>query len=383
MNSALRTGGLAAAALLGIAASACGPTVVNFDPSNAAKIIVRPAAGRNVFCPGQRFKVELLAELKNGSTCSSTDRTRGCQGQEDAVLNNKMVRIEGGPGRFVGDREDFTWEPPADLFATADTGIRLKGWLQGEVGGKLQESVIGESLLVPVYGCRSEETYHGGTAGAGAHGGPGPNLDVSIAPLKTPFYPDAAIVRVDSPFGTDYYISAGPADRIRIVSRGAGGGAGTPGADGKAGESGRSGSGQCANGENGRDGTDGGPGGPGGDGGPGGQIRVHVDKSHAAELRDRLLLESVGGPGGAGGPGGDPGAGGPGGSAGPSGQGCSGQRGQDGRAGRRGSDGQAGRHGPNGPEPVVTTSTRDALFGAEMPLLQRIEAAKHPDEAAR
>lgn len=381
MNSTLRTGWLAAVALLGAGASACGPTVVNFDPSNAAKIVVRPATGRSEFCPGRRFKVELLAELKNGSTCSSVDRARGCLGQEDAVLNNKMVRIEGGPGRFVGDREDFVWEPPADLFATADTGIRLKGWLQGAVAGRLQESVVGETLLTPVYACRSIGEYGGGSAGAGAHGGPGPNLDVSIAPFKTPFYPDAALVRVDSPYGTDHFISAGPADRIRVVSWGVSGGAGQHGVAGKAGEAGRSGSGQCANGENGRDGTDGGPGGPGGDGGPGGQIRVHVDKSHAADLQDRLVLESLGGAGGPGGAGGEGGPGGSGGSAGPSGQGCSGQQGQKGRDGRRGSDGQAGRPGPSGPPPTFTMATRATLFAAEMPTIQRIEAAKHPNEA--
>ena len=38
---------------------ACGPTVINFDPSNAKEIVVRPAAGQNVFCPGTTFQVEV------------------------------------------------------------------------------------------------------------------------------------------------------------------------------------------------------------------------------------------------------------------------------------------------------------------------------------
>lgn len=383
MNSTLRTACLASTALLGLWATACGPTVVNFDPSNAKAITVRPSTGKSEFCPGVAFKVELIAQLANGTSCSSVDRTRGCQGEADAVLNNKMVRIEGSPGRFVGDAEAFLWEPPEDLFATADTGIHLKGWLQAAVGGKLQESVSGEALLVPVYGCRSVGEYGGGSASVGAHGGPGPNLDVSIAPLETPFYPNAAIVRVDGRGGSDYFISSGPADRITIVSRGAAGGPGFNGEPGKAGEAGRSGSAQCANGENGRDGTDGAAGGPGGDGGPGGQIRLHVDKASASDLRDRIVLESPGGSAGSGGLGGPGGDGGSGGSPGPSGPGCTGQKGQDGRDGRKGSDGQAGRSGPNGPAPTVTTSTRAALFGAEMSAIERIEAAKRPAEPGK
>ncbi|MFO0592624.1 MAG: collagen-like protein [Polyangiaceae bacterium] len=358
------------------ALAACGPTLVNFDPSNAKSIDVRPVGGQKVFCPGASFQVEVLVSLQNGTMCSSTDREVGCQGQKDAVVNPKMIRLEGEPGSRSNDLEKFIWASPGDILATADTGVTLRAWLEKQVEGQYQKSVVGESNLTPVYACRMGDTFGGGSAGA-----PGPDVKIAITTLKTPYYENAALVRVESGGERAYYISPTADQAVHIVSRGGDGYVGETGKTGAEGEDGRdasSGSPVCTRGEAGRDGQDGGPGGPGGDGGRGGAIRIYLDKTASDVLKGRVLAESVGGsagPGGAGGPGGNGGNGG----RGVSGQGCqssSDVNGPDGRPGRQGQPGPAGRPGQAGPDPVFATATREALFGDEMDIIKRIESAK-------
>ncbi len=376
MNSTVRTGMLTTLMLASGALAACGPTLVNFDPSNAVSIDVRPVTGQKVFCPGAAFQVEILAKLANGSLCSSTDRSIGCQGEKDAVISPKMIRLEGDQGGRKGDLEKFVWAPPDDIFATADTGVTLRAWLEKTVEGQYQKSVVGESELVPVYTCRMGDSF-----GPGSPGAPGPEVRVAITSLKTPFYPDAALIRVDAAGSRSYYISPSEDQAVSITSHGGNGASGNQGQSGKQGEDGRaapSGAAVCTRGENGRDGQDGGPGGPGGDGGAGGPVRITVDKAAADKLKGRILAESIGG--GAG-PGGQGGAGGPGGHGGDgvTGQGCSSSsdvKGQDGRAGRAGQSGAEGRAGNAGPAPVFATGTRQSLFADEMDIIQRIESAK-------
>ena len=57
---------------------ACGPSLVELDPRNVVNIHIAPATKQPTFCPGKAFKVEIIAKLKDGTSCSSTDRARGC-----------------------------------------------------------------------------------------------------------------------------------------------------------------------------------------------------------------------------------------------------------------------------------------------------------------
>lgn len=372
-STSLRTGLLAALSVLGVGLGGCGPTLVNFDPNNAVSLDVRPVPGQKVFCPGATFQVEVIAKLQSGSMCSSTDRSVGCQGQKDAVINPTMIRLEASGGKRTGDLEKFMWTPPADIFETADTGLTIRAWLEKQVEGQYQKSPVGESELVPVYQCRSGDTFSAGSAGAA-----GPDVQIAVAPLKTPYYADAALVRVDVQGSRSYYISPSPEQPVYITTYGGDGPQGAQGKAGEKGEDGRaapSGSAPCTRGEPGRDGQDGGAGGPGGDGGPGGAVRITLDKAAGNALLSRVVAKSLPGGPGAGGRGGDGGPGGSGGS-GITGPSCSDVKGQDGRAGRAGQSGQAGRAGQAGPAPVVSMSPRQTLFVDEMPTIQRIESAK-------
>ena len=368
----LRRATLAALSVLGVGLGGCGPTLVNFDPNNAVSIDVRPVEGQKVFCPGATFQVEVLAKLQSGSQCSSTDRNVGCQGQKDAVINPTMIRLEGSTGKRTGDLEKFMWSPPADIFETADTGLVLRAWLEKQVEGQYQKSPVGESELVPVYQCRMGDSF------SASSGAPGPDISIAVTSLKTPYYADAALIRVDAQGSRLYYISPSPEQPVHITTYGGDGPAGAQGKAGEKGEDGRaapSGSPACTRGEAGRDGQDGGPGGPGGDGGPGGNILIQVDKSAGSSLLSRIVAESRGGGPGAAGRGGDGGPGGRGGD-GVTGPNCSDVKGQDGRAGRAGQSGQAGRPGQSGPAPTVKMAARQSLFVDEMTTIQRIESAK-------
>jgi hypothetical protein len=380
MSNMVRTGILATLILGSGALAACGPTLVNFDPSNATAIQVRPASGNRVFCPGEIFQVEVVAKLANGTSCSSTDRARGCQGEEDAVISPSMVRIEASAGGRTGKPDQFMWLPPENVLETADTGLVLRGWLEKKVEGQSQKSMVGQADLKPVYQCRLEGAFALPPAGGdGQPGVAGPDLNVAVTTLSTPYYPDAALIRVDSAGSRLYYISPSPEQAIRISSRGQDGGVGQTGASGVKGEDGKSAPSSapaCTQGESGRDGSDGGLGGPGGDGGPGGAIHVTLDKKDADKLRGRVLVESYGGAPGPGGAGGAGGPGGSGGYGGPTGQSCSDTKGADGRPGRTGPVGPAGRPGPNGAAPSMRTAARDALFAEELEILTRIESAK-------
>lgn len=382
----LRTCLLASVMLMSGALAACGPALVNFDPSNATSIQVRPASGKKVFCPGERFQVELVAKLANGSSCSSTDRSRGCQGEQDAVISPSMVHIAASAGSPFGDREKFLWAPPEDVLETADTGLVLRGWLEKNIQGQVQKSIIGEAALKPVYQCHMEGAFGlppvGG--GGGEPGAPGPEVHVAITTLSTPYYPDAALLRVEVGGSRTYYISPTPTQAIRIGSRGQDGGSGQMGAPGVKGEDGKNApaaAAACTPGAAGQDGSDGGLGGPGGDGGPGGAIFVTLDKAAEDQLLGRLLIANPGGspgPGGPGGAGGPPGTGGYGAPTGPS---CNDTKGADGRAGRAGPPGPNGRPGPNGPPPQIATASRKALFAEELEIITRIESAKAPPAA--
>ena len=371
---------LAATFASGALSVACGPTQIELDPRTVVDVQVRPASGQRLFCPGDNFQVELVAKLLDGSSCSSTDRSRGCLGEKDAVIKAQDVRIQvPGAGR-VGDAEQFIWSPPADPLVTADTGLLLRGWIEKAIAGQTHKSMVGETELKPVYECQLSRSFAPTYIGSpGSNGGQGPDVTIAITTLSTPWYPSAALVRVEAMGSKHYFISPTVEQAVKITTfgqPGAPGAPGHPGKDGQDGDDAPDSAPACTKGGIGQDGGDGGPGGDGGDGGQGGLIRVMLDDRAADKLRGRVLPQSLGGIAGGPGPGGLGGNGGQGGKGAKTTTACSDNDGKDGRRGSDGRPGRPGRPGQNGPAPVETLASRDSLFAAEMPAIKRIEAAK-------
>jgi hypothetical protein len=384
LNGALLLGTLALASLL----PACGPTRVQLRPRDVANVVVRPRSGQLAFCPGEAFQVEVLAQLTNDTWCSSADRTRGCLGETDAVIDAANLRVQGSPGGLEGDPRKLVWNTSDDPLATASTGVTLQGWIQLSTPAGVERSPAGEARLTPVYACQLNALFGGGSSRAqGGPGAAGPDLDIAVTTLSTPFYPNAALIRVISGTQSAYYISPSPEQPVRITSRAEAGGQGAPGENGRDGAAGRDASEACARGGDGEDGTRGrfrgGSGGDGGDGGEGGVIRITLDAAFADKLRGRVLATSQGGDGGESGPGGLGGRGGAAGRGGPSAPNCTsgGSAGNAGRDGVNGPSGRPGRPGPNGPPPLFAVASRAAMFGTEMEGLRRIESARRIEPA--
>jgi hypothetical protein len=317
---------------------------VTIDPRAVTELTVRPFAKRGpladqlLYCPGDAFQVELVAEMSDGTLCSNLDKRTGCLGHSKALIVEGDVHITGSGGeQVVGPK--FTWMPDPDPLATAATGMKLEGWLDVTIEGQELKTKVARAKLKPVYSCMESTIVLPATvAGAGQDGAPGPDLDVYAAPFATPFYPEAVIVRIESPtLGlAKYVVSATPVDPVVIASKGGAGGAGFSGERGMDGAAGASATSTC---------------GTGGAGGAG----------------------SAGGPGGHGGNGGSGGSGGAGGSPGSSGDGCTGTRGPQGPAGPSGPSGRSGVPGSPGPSPRVSTMPRGVMFATEAPRIRAIE----------
>ena len=375
LDGTLLLGALALASLL----PACGPTRVSLSPRDVVNVIVRPASGKLVFCPGDAFQVEVLAELTNKTWCSSTDRTRGCLGEADAVIDASSIRIQGSPGKIQGNPAKFLWNTSEDPLDTASTGVTLQSWIERVTPAAVERSPTAEARLKPVYECQLKALFGGGSAGnRGENGAPGPDLDVAVTTLSTPFYPSAALIRVISGAQRFYYISPSAEEPVRIISAAEDGGSGPAGENGREGEPGKDASSACGKGGHGTHGTHGQRGGDGGAGGPGGVIRVTFDSAFADRLHGRILATSVGGNAGGGGPGGLGGRGGAAGKGGPSSPDCTsgGSPGDAGHDGQSGPSGRPGYAGPNGPPPSFATASRAALFGTELGAIRKIENAK-------
>jgi hypothetical protein len=245
----------------------------------------------------------------------------------------------------------------------------------------------------------------GATGGPGEEGGPGqagengPQLDVLVKPLRSPFYPGERLVYVEvqavwsgrqgrQEERRNYILHEG--ERFRLRSEGAAGGRGGDGGQGGAGGAGGPGGGGGHGGDGGQGGAaggavptgSGGPGGDGGDagaggdggrgapggcggsggaggrGGDGGRIRVELrgPPDFRAVARRSLRFESVPGAGGSGGQAGLaggtglPGAGGLAGSPGLGGSGGTGTT-----LGARGVDGRSAPSGEPGPRSTPLT----------------------------
>jgi hypothetical protein len=379
----LREIGLASLVVLAPTLVACGPSHAQIDPRNVVNVTVRPASGQLYYCPGDSFQVEVAAKLKDGTTCSNVDGKRGCLGKDNQVISPELVRIEGSSGSRSGSPTDFVWTPDPNPLTTADSGMTLRAWLEGATEGKPVKSMEGEASLRPVYECQKEGVLTiVELAPPGEKGRPGPEVTVAITSLSTPFYPDAALVRVEWMGNRAYFISPSADKPVRIVSKGQNGGHGAQGQDGAKGRDGKDAEDGCGKGQDGGNGKPGQPGGPGGDGGPGGAIKVILDEANADKLRGRLLLASLGGEPGQGGHGGFGGLGGLGGhggsgvKAGASLENCKPEMGDIGKKGPDGPDGPRGNVGADGPPPTFEMSPRGTLFATELATIQRIEAAK-------
>ncbi len=351
----------------------CGPSHAQIDPKNVVNVSVRPASGQLLYCPGDAFQIEVVAKLKDGTSCSNVDAKKGCMKEDDMVIAPDLVRYAGSAAQV---HRDFIVVPDPDVLKTADTGMTLRAWLEAAGGVKSME---GEAQLKPVYDCKNAHVVRGAPGYDGRNGSAAPEVTVAITSLSTPFYPDAALIRVDWPGSRAYLISPSSDKPVRIQSQGGDGGRGITGQAGAPGRAGKDATEECGTGEDGGNGTDGLIGGRGGDGGPGGRILVILDDANADKLKGRLLLATVGGGSG------DGGFGGKGGAAGQGGQGgalkagdpkCKPEAGKDGRFGKTGPTGEPGRQGPGGPAPVFEMGQRKVMFANELSILQRIEAGK-------
>lgn len=363
--------GLTAAAL-----AACGPSHVALNPQSVVNVSVRPRSGQPLFCPGDAFQVEVVTKMDDGSNCSNIDHSRVCLGEDDRVIDPTLLRVRGSHGQ---ETERFVWSPPADPLTTAATGLRLEAWLEGPVGtGPAEKSIVGTMELKPVYQCQMKRVFNA-PAQNGFQGQPGlagPEIQVAVTTLSTPFYSDAALIRVEVGGQRLYMISPSADKPVELVTRGqvgAPGVAGQPGVAGVAVEA-EAPTEPCAKGVQGNAGGPGQPGGPGGNGGDGGLVRISFDAAAADRLRGRVLIASIPGQGGRGGNGGPGGPGSPGGPGGPTDpKQCPNTQGAPGPRGRPGAAGPVGRPG-NAVTPVTTTLPREQLFGTELTLIREIEA---------
>lgn len=362
--------GLAAAAL------GCGPTKLAVSPDSVQTTLVRPASGQLLFCPGDPLLVEVIAELTDGTRCSTRDETLGCMG-EKGVLDPSLVRLTGSSGQPQGDPSDMLWLPDANPLTTAGTGLTLTA----QIGAAANAPTIATTELRPVYECRMGGRFDAPpqTGSAGEGGAPGPDLHIAVTSLSTPFYPNAALIRVTAGSRIEYFISPSADQPLRITSRGQDGAtglAGTPGTDGQPGVDAPTDA-TCQAGGRGGDATDGQPGGPGGDAGRAGRVVIALDQAAADKLRARVIVEMVPGNPGASGPGGLGGRGGAGG-RGAGGFECehAGKQAESGKDGQPGQAGPPGRPAPPPEPPAVEQSAREALFPGELGAIAAIEATQ-------
>jgi hypothetical protein len=203
---------------LGTLAIACGPSRVGIEPSDVTRVDVRPASKQGLFCPGDAFQIELIARTKDGSVCSSTDRKLGCKGKTDAVIDPSVVVVQAWPAEQNG-KSAYTFRPDPDPLKTASTGLMLRGWIES----KGQKSVEGTNALKPVYTCQAEHMFtFDEHLGYGAPGGPGPTVHVFVTPISTPFYANAALIRMEAPeLGLTRYAISPSADKpVHIIAKG-------------------------------------------------------------------------------------------------------------------------------------------------------------------
>ena len=373
-----RTSRLLFALALGAPLTAACTKHITVDPRNVVEMTVRPYKGEGSFCPGSTFQIELVATMNDGTYCSNLDKRSGCLGNSKAIIDPKDVRVTATNATSL-ESPPYAWLPDPNPLETAATGLQLGGWVETKIEDKPMKTKFARAALKPVYSCMASTIIMpDAPLSAGANGVAGPDIDVYVTTLSTPYYPDAILARVEAPsLGTVKYVISPSSERsLVIASKGQSGGRGFTGVHGHDGSPGVSSSSVCGTGGPGGAGGNGGPGGHGGNGGPGGYVRVYLDAANAPALKSRVLVSSLGGDAGDGGSGGSGGSGGMGGSGGPSADGCTGTRGPNGPSGMSGPSGRPGYPGSDGPPPKFFVQPRATMFASERTKIHDIEAAR-------
>src|SRR5437660_868500 len=176
-------------------------------------------------------------------------------------------------------QEDGDWVTERDPLATVATGFRLTATLRAN------SRVTSTVVVPPYYGCMPHTfTFSGEPGGAGEAGSNGPDVNVRLAAVASPFEDKLYVAGFQVGVAPPFYIlgdatSVAPADWLIGESRGGRGGTGIAGANGTDGAAGAAG---CpaqprAPGGHRRNG------GPGGSGGRG--RRVSTEVPHDRPLR--------------------------------------------------------------------------------------------------
>jgi hypothetical protein len=254
----------------------------------------------------------------------------------------------------------------------------LRGWLEQVLKGQTNKSLVAEMDVKPVYECMDHIDFAPGNGrDDGSNGAAGAMITIAVTSLSTPFYPDAALVRVESGTLREYFISPSSDKPIRITATGQPGARGRQGAPGSDGTPGTAASAECGNGTDGTNGLGGISGGRGGNGGAGATIKVILDENNPDKLKGRLLIANPGGAAGEGGFGGAGGKGGVGGAAGAkpanAPASCAPKAGNSGQNGPNGANGVRGNPGPTGPAPAFENGKRMSVWANELQAIQRIE----------
>jgi hypothetical protein len=270
-------------------------------------------------------------------------------------------------------QEDGDWVTERDPLVTVSSGFRLTATLRAN------SSIRNTVVVPPDYRCMPHTfVFAGEPGGPGEAGDNGPDANVRLAVLRSPFYDKLFVAGIQVGVAPPFYVlqdasAVPPADWLVIESRGGRGGAGVAGTKGTDGGAGAAGCPAQA----GAPGGNGGNGGPGGSGGRGGRINV------IAPLDNPFLAGIVAArsPGGNGGPGGPGGAGGKGGKGGQGSADASNRRcpdAADGSPGQAGGAGSTGSQGAPGPRVIVVTAPAREIFGVQVPpelgsLLERLQ----------
>ena len=340
--------------------TACGPKQPPADFAPDPTLVDRIAEIRmhtqvQFACPGRTIAARYEAVLNDGSIVPFS---REYDEDNPPPLHVVFLRRT-SPDAYP--EQNGNWDTVDDPLATVMAGFRLRAELRANA------TLVAEATIAPEYRCLPNRYSYFGTRGRrGEPGGPGPDIVVRIALLRSPFYERLVVVTTEVGGAPPRFILQDadiipPADWLVLESFGGRGGKGVDGAEGAPGAAGQA---ACPGGPGGAGGA-GGPGGAGAAGGQGGPITLLVTEE------DRYLVGLVqplsgGGSGGAGGTGGEGGAGGSGGR----GTVVNGQRcanGPDGADGQSGQDGPEGPPGRAGSAPRIVTVEAADIFPRFIP----------------
>ena len=254
--------------------SACGPKrpPPDFapDPTLVQRISeIRMHTQVQVACPGRTVGARYDAVLNDGSIVPFS---REYDEENPPALHVVFLRRT-SPDAYPEQNGD--WDTVDDPLATAMTGFRLRAELRAD------PTLDTEVTIVPEYTCfPNQRSYTGARGRRGEPGGPGPDIVVRIALLKSPFYQRLVVVTSEIGGAPPRFLLQDadiipPADWLVLESFGGRGGKGVDGGDGAPGAAGQPG---CPGGPGGAGGA-GGPGGAGAAGGQGGPFTLLVTEN--------------------------------------------------------------------------------------------------------